>query len=130
MTNQNSPSPTPKRAIYGFVLYLSAHLAFLIYVLWAFLPDELLRAAGFTYYPNKHWAITFPFTLFLGFLLAFPIYMILSYFKSAPLNSLDTITDNYAKDLKTFPIVEGQISPIADLNISHINRNLYLDYKL
>ncbi|KAK6176786.1 hypothetical protein SNE40_015019 [Patella caerulea] len=125
---EHSPSPSPQRAFYGFVLYLVAHLSFVIYVIWAFLPEEWLHTIGFTYYPSRHWAVTVPIGLLVIFILAFPVYMGLSLYKTAHLTSLDTITDNYAihTDVKKNK-VEDQITPIADLCISDVNRRLYLN---
>ena len=33
-TPDHSPSPTPERAVYGFVVYLLSTGAFLCYILW------------------------------------------------------------------------------------------------
>ena len=30
-----SPAPTPSRAVYGFVMWLLAHLTLLLYLVWA-----------------------------------------------------------------------------------------------
>lgn len=39
---------------YGFVAWTSTSLAFVIFVLWAILPDEQLRYLGITWYPNRY----------------------------------------------------------------------------
>lgn len=38
---------------YGFVAWTSTYLLFVIYLLWAFLPDELIIWLGVTWYPNR-----------------------------------------------------------------------------
>jgi phosphatidylinositol glycan class P protein len=40
---EHSPSPTPERAVYGFVLYLLSTVFFFIYVLWLTVPDYILQ---------------------------------------------------------------------------------------
>ena len=60
---EHSPWPTPSRAIYGFVLYVSTYVILAVYLLWGILPDAWLHSIGVTYLPARHWVITFPFLL-------------------------------------------------------------------
>ncbi len=50
----------PTYEYYGFVLYLASSLAFLMYILWAYLPSPILRGLGITYYPDRWWALAIP----------------------------------------------------------------------
>ncbi|KAI9899228.1 hypothetical protein N3K66_005689 [Trichothecium roseum] len=50
----------PTYEYYGFVLYLFSSFAFLIYLLWAYLPSPFLHALGIYYYPNRWWALAVP----------------------------------------------------------------------
>jgi phosphatidylinositol glycan class P protein len=50
----------PTYEYYGFTLYLTSSLAFIVYVLWAFLPSPLLHSLGIYYYPNRWWALAIP----------------------------------------------------------------------
>lgn len=60
----NPPPPTapkvPTYEYYGFVLYLASSLAFLMYILWSYLPSPFLHALGITYYPDRWWALAIP----------------------------------------------------------------------
>lgn len=52
------PLPPPEarsRApeFYGFVAWTSTYLLFVLYLLWAFLPDAAVLALGVTWYPNR-----------------------------------------------------------------------------
>jgi hypothetical protein len=44
---EHSPSPTPERAVYGFVLYLLSTVAFIVYCLWLAVPDFVLQVSAF-----------------------------------------------------------------------------------
>lgn len=50
----------PTYEYYGFVLYLASSLAFLMYILWSYLPSPFLHALGITYYPDRWWALAIP----------------------------------------------------------------------
>lgn len=50
----------PTYEYYGFTLYLTSSLAFLVYLLWSFLPSPFLHSLGIYYYPNRWWALAIP----------------------------------------------------------------------
>jgi phosphatidylinositol glycan class P protein len=39
---------------YGFVAWTSTYLLFILYILWAVLPDEWIQWTGVTWYPNRY----------------------------------------------------------------------------
>lgn len=39
---------------YGFVAWASTSLLFIVYVLWALLPDSWIVATGVDWYPNRY----------------------------------------------------------------------------
>jgi phosphatidylinositol glycan class P protein len=87
----------PTYEYYGFVLYLFSSLAFLIYLLWAYLPSPFLHALGIYYYPNRWWSIAIP--SFIVMLLVY-IYVALASYNTGhltlPLTSIETIVDEAA----------------------------------
>lgn len=50
--SEHSPAPVPTRGVYGFTLYLACSSAFVMYLIWAFVPDQLLHSVCITYYPQ------------------------------------------------------------------------------
>jgi len=123
----SSPSPTPERAIYGFVMYLFSIILIVIYVVWAIVPEATLKTFGLTYWPEKHWVLSAPMFMVTAFFSVPIVYNGITFLSTKPLNSITTITDNAAqrvKDPKDLP--EGAIPPIADLDLADVNRKLYL----
>ncbi|CAK3940433.1 related to pigp_human [Lecanosticta acicola] len=57
------PRASPKVPTYeywGFTLYLTSSLAFIVYILWAFLPSPFLHQLGIYYFPDRWWALAIP----------------------------------------------------------------------
>ncbi|KEF54704.1 uncharacterized protein A1O9_09146 [Exophiala aquamarina CBS 119918] len=84
----------PTYEYYGFVLYLASSLAFLIYILWSYLPSPFLHALGVTYYPNRWWSLAIP--AWIVMLLVFIYVALLSYnveYLTLPLASLECMVD-------------------------------------
>ncbi|KAH9489933.1 hypothetical protein Btru_038294 [Bulinus truncatus] len=127
MTKEHSPSPTPQRAIYGFVLYLSSFMGFGLYIVWAYIPDEWLYSIGLTYWPQKYWAVALPVYLCMAIVLSYIAYTGLILIKTAALTNGSTISDKYSnyKDIsRTNP---DSIPPLRDMDISVVNHLLYLN---
>ena len=39
-------------------------MLFFVYLFWAYVPDDTLRALGIEYYPDKYWALAIPTWIF------------------------------------------------------------------
>jgi len=68
-TPDHSPSPTPERAVYGFVVYLLCTAAFLCYILWLVIPNDIFESLGITFLPQKYWAVAVPIYVSVAFFL-------------------------------------------------------------
>lgn len=94
------PSASPKvptYEYYGFVLYLASSLAFLIYLLWSYLPSPFLHQLGIYYYPNRWWSLAIP--SFLVMTLVYIYIALASYntgYLTLPMQSIENIVDEAA----------------------------------
>ena len=53
--------------VYGFVSWNISALAFIVYLIWAFVPDKYLKEFGISYIPDKHYAIALPWFFIFSF---------------------------------------------------------------
>jgi len=120
-----SPSPSPERAGYGFVLYLSSWVCLALYLVWAYIPDKWLNDIGLTYWPQKYWAIAGPTYLCVAFVFVVIFYLAINLTITPALCSWHTVTDEYAKLSKSDDLPEGAIHPIGDISITEVNNILY-----
>ncbi|KZF23954.1 PIG-P-domain-containing protein [Xylona heveae TC161] len=87
----------PTYEYYGFALYLGSSLAFLIYLLWSYLPSPFLHQLGIHYYPNRWWSLAIPAYLVVTVLY---IYVALASYNTGyltlPMSSIENIVDETA----------------------------------
>ncbi|KLO19391.1 PIG-P-domain-containing protein [Schizopora paradoxa] len=79
--------------IYGFVAYTSTSVLFILYVLWALLPDSWILAIGIDWYPNREWANLLPAYSAIMVILTYFTYWALALYLTPSFESLSTITD-------------------------------------
>lgn len=106
ITNSARNAPTVPRAspkvptyeYYGFAVYLGSSAAFLMYILWAYVPAPLLHQMGIWWYPDRWWALAVPCWLVA---LVIYIYVALASYNTRyltlPLNSCENLVDETAQ---------------------------------
>ncbi|WIA10196.1 hypothetical protein OEZ85_010399 [Tetradesmus obliquus] len=83
--------------VYGFVGWIASAVTFVLYCLWAFVPEALLHKAGITYYPNKEWALIIPSYLIACVVFVYWVYESLNMMSVPRPDSLSTICDSKSK---------------------------------
>ncbi|KAL1957116.1 hypothetical protein VTO42DRAFT_6374 [Malbranchea cinnamomea] len=87
----------PTYEYYGFVLYLASSCAFLMYLLWSYLPSPFLHQLGIHYYPNRWWSLAIPAYLVMTIVY---IYVALAAYNTGyltlPMNSIENLVDEAA----------------------------------
>eukprot|EP00850_Spirogloea_muscicola_P013860 SM000096S24889 [mRNA] locus=s96:322373:324062:- [translate_table: standard] len=114
---------------YGFVCSIAIVVAYVLYILWAYLPEAYLHAAGVTYYPSRYWAIAIPAYVPVALLFVFMVYASLNHLSTHPPDSPYCIYDEYtrapAKKLDSATRVRHSIPPISDMPLTDVNDLLY-----
>lgn len=109
---------------YGYAIYLITIFAFVIYITWAYLPNEYLDAMGWTYYPNKDWAVTIPAFLFMSlfFVISYHIGYVL--YHTPSLDSFNIVTDECAIVMDDSDVTKSlydTIPPFEDIPVRSIS---------
>ncbi|KAJ4000910.1 PIG-P [Lentinula boryana] len=147
-----SPSPSEYRSrapeFYGFVAWTSTSFLFVVYVLWALLPDKYIIWLGVEWYPNREWSLLLPAWSMVVVLLTYFTYMALTIYGTPAFDDNSAVTDSrtqfplkrisdrdYSYDQKTlfssyapYAPVQGDTIPhleLYDVPIELVNRVLY-----
>ena len=47
-------------AVYAFVAWISVSVAYIVFLIWIFTPENILHHYGITYYPDRYYAVALP----------------------------------------------------------------------
>jgi len=128
------PAESRSRApeFYGFVAWAVTYLLFVLYFLWAILPDEWIIWLGVSWYPNREWALLVPAWTIVTVLLTYVTYFSMAIRGTPAFCDTSTYTDSRGQ----YPEVTGQNPYLAyatpdsipeayDIPIGLVNRVLY-----
>ena len=125
---KHTTRPNPA-AVYGFVGWLGTLVGFLLYLLWAYLPVEILHNLGVTYYPSRYWAVAIPAYVCVAVVFIFTTYSGFCLMINPPVDAFSTFTDKHAldkpKDWHAHKPNDSRLPPIFDIPIAEVNRLLY-----
>ena len=83
--------------VYGFVVWISASLCLVLYLLWAYLPPSALHALHITYYPDRYWAVAIPGYLSLLPLALAATYAALNLYRTTALSEIGALEDGWTR---------------------------------
>lgn len=103
-------------------------VCFIVFLLWAFIPEEVLHGMGIFYYPNRYWAIALPTygCMFLLFLIA--SYVALCHMATPFLSEKRTMTDKFARPVADKVVDLGpksSVPPLWDIPLTTVNELMF-----
>uniref|UniRef100_A0A6V7LUQ6 Phosphatidylinositol N-acetylglucosaminyltransferase subunit P n=1 Tax=Bracon brevicornis TaxID=1563983 RepID=A0A6V7LUQ6_9HYME len=124
---EHTPAPYRPRSVYGYALYIGSNMLFVLYIVWAVVPEDFLhKKLGLTYWPSKYWAVAIPIWALTAIaIFAFIIYPGINMLMTPDIDDIRTITDQYSLVLSEH--IPGGIPPVSDIPITEVSRRLYLD---
>ena len=116
----------PTYEYYGFALYLASSAAFLLYLLWAYLPSPFLHRLGLYYYPNRWWALAIPAWLVIAIVY---IYVALASYNTRYLTRSLCSVENFVDEAANIAIVDakGNIIRQRRSRVAATNRHRNVD---
>ncbi|KAF5356833.1 hypothetical protein D9756_006469 [Leucocoprinus leucothites] len=134
-TTQNPERMTKSRApeFYGFVAWASTSFLFVLYILWALLPDRWIMAVGIDWYPNREWSILIPAWTIIVIILTYIVYWSLALLGTPSFSDMSTVTDSFAQlppsnhtpNVYVASTDPSAIPQLYDMPLGMVNRILY-----
>lgn len=82
--------------LYGFFSWNLSAFVFVIYMIWAFVPNKILNEYGIYYIPNKYYAIAFPLWVAVTLFTVLQLYVAVCMFYTPDIQSYDTLQDKFS----------------------------------
>ena len=81
--------------LYGFFNWNLSALVFILYLVWAFVPDKILNELGIFYIPDKYYAIAIPLWFAVTLFYALQLYVTVCMYSTPSMESYDTLQDKH-----------------------------------
>ncbi|KAH7907946.1 PIG-P-domain-containing protein [Hygrophoropsis aurantiaca] len=81
---------------YGFVAWTSTTLVFILFLLWALLPDDIIVWIGVKWYPSREWALLLPAYSVVLVLLTYCVYFSLAIARTPAFSEISAFIDSRA----------------------------------
>ncbi|GAA5918165.1 hypothetical protein JCM1841_005283 [Sporobolomyces salmonicolor] len=78
--------PAPTVESQGFVLYIGSLVAYVVFLVWAFVPEEWLEWTGVEWYPMREWALLVPSWIVMLVVYIYAGYFFLNMSNTPPLD--------------------------------------------
>ena len=77
--------------LYGFFSWNLSAIVFVMYMVWAFVPNEVLNEFGIYYIPDKYYAIAIPLWLAVTLFTVLQLYVTVCIYATPSLDSYETL---------------------------------------
>jgi len=115
--------------VYGFVGAISTLVGFVVFLMWAYLPEPWLHTMGITYYPNRYWAMAVPAYVLVSIVFVVAFYSSLNSMATPAPCSLNSLFDEYTRGPSSCAQVlretDRPIDAICDVPITTVNALLF-----
>ena len=81
--------------LYGFFNWNLSALVFILYLVWAFVPDKILNELGIYYIPDKYYAIAIPLWFAVSLFYALQMYVTFCMYSTPSIESYETLQDKH-----------------------------------
>eukprot|EP01054_Gregarina_sp_Poly1_P006695 Gregarina_sp_Poly_1__6694@NODE_35_length_18769_cov_73_980644_g30_i0_p14_GENE_NODE_35_length_18769_cov_73_980644_g30_i0NODE_35_length_18769_cov_73_980644_g30_i0_p14_ORF_typecomplete_len148_score8_35PIGP/PF08510_12/2_8e24DUF3302/PF11742_8/0_0014DUF3302/PF11742_8/6_2e03DUF3302/PF11742_8/1_3e04DPM2/PF07297_12/0_005MBOAT/PF03062_19/0_026CCSMST1/PF15013_6/0_053CCSMST1/PF15013_6/6_6e03_NODE_35_length_18769_cov_73_980644_g30_i040434486 len=117
--------------VYGFVSFLLSHVVFVIYLIWALIPDDVLQNYGITHYPTKYWAVAIPawaWVLFPNYFCS--SFAVIAFSKIPEPSSPMNFQDSHSIRHPVMDSVKGALPPLSDIPLAVAQQLLHSPERL
>ena len=83
-------------AVYAFVAWISTLVAYVVFLIWVFTPEQVLHHYGITYYPDRYYALALPCYFMVSCIFICFLYMGLNMMNTFDPDDKRTVDDNYS----------------------------------
>ncbi|KAJ7100011.1 PIG-P-domain-containing protein [Mycena belliarum] len=126
------PLPAPEHRsrapeFYGFVAWTSTAFLYVVYLLWALLPDACIQRLGIAWYPSRHWAVLVPAYSVVVALLTYFVYFALALFGTPAFGDMCAVTGAADPRRNAYAAyADSSVVPeLYDIPIGLVNRAAY-----
>ena len=82
--------------LYGFVSWNLSAFVFILYLCWAFIPNEYLNEFGMYYIPDKYYAIALPLWISVTLFTIHLLYIAVCIYATPDVNSYECLQDKHS----------------------------------
>lgn len=90
--------------LYGFFSWNLSAVVFILYMIWAFVPDSVLNGFGIYYIPDKYYSIAIPLWFAVTLFTVFQLYVAVCMYSTPNIESYETLQDRHT--ILKNPVIE------------------------
>lgn len=115
---------TVRMEFYGFFIYISSFVLYLVYLLWMFIPDRIFHDyLNIYYYPAKYWSIVIPNYVVVLMIYAYIMVFGLQLVQLPTSNSTSYIVDSFSQIEDEEECWNTKMKPLRDVPLWKLHKN-------